>query len=417
MAWTRRGGARRYALAAALLALGLLAKPMLVTLPFTLLLLDVWPLDRAGRGARALVWEKLPLFALSALACAVTLAVRREGGALAPEETVSFGASLANAVTAYAVYLGKTLVPVGLVAHVPHPFLPRLGGTPLAAWQVASAAGLLLAIGAAVFASRRRPLQVGWLWYLGTLVPVIGLVQVRTSGLADRYTYVPLVGVFVMVVWGGAEIERRWRESRPATAAALRAVAVAALVACGIGSFLQLRHWRDTGAFYEHALAVTPRNVRLLYNYASYLDLRGDSDAAVAHYRRALEVDPASYDVNVNLGVVLQGRGELAEARARLEAAVAARPGDAAAHYNLANTLFEQGEMRAAIDHYARAAASDPGLAEAHYGAGNAHVALGEERDAVRSYRRALELRPDFPEARYNLERVLAGDRRGLFRR
>jgi len=245
--WARRGGAPRLALAWTFLALGLLAKPMLVTLPFVLLLLDRWPL---GRGAGAARWrEKLPFLLLALASAAVTWSVQRAGGALGPLESVGPGTRLANAALATALYLGKTLVPTGLAVFHPH---PALGGGP-APLAVALALAALAACTALAFRARRRVPAVwtGWLWFTGTLVPVLGLVQVGLQGWAERYTYLPSLGLGLALVWGLAALAERAHAERAALAGALAVLALA-----GLGTLRQLATWRDSRTLFTHAVAV-----------------------------------------------------------------------------------------------------------------------------------------------------------------
>jgi Tfp pilus assembly protein PilF len=369
--YVRRPGPGRYLPVALALALGLLAKPMLVTLPCVLLLLDWWPLGRLTlgpipaahpTGARRLLLEKLPLFALALASCAVTLVAQLHGQAVAPLEEFPPAARVGNALLAYAAYLGKTLWPFRLAAYYPHP-----GAVPVAA--AAGAGILLLAVTALVLALRRRPyLPVGWLWYLGTLVPVIGLVQVGGQAFADRYTYVPLIGVFVMLVWGGADLA-----AGRVPGAALAAGAALVLSACGVLTWLQVRHWQSSLHLWEHAVAVTPAN-------------------GLAH---------------LNLGACYYERGRLADARRELEQAAALGPGRAEPHARLATVLAEVGQWPQAADEYRRATALAPEAAWLHANFGTVLLELGCPDEALAEFRRAVALDPDLPLAHANLGIVL----------
>lgn len=308
----RRGLARR-ALVVLLYALGLMAKPMLVTLPFVLLLLDFWPLGRlapAGAGAKAqlarlgaLALEKAPLFALSLLACAVTLAVQAE--AMEPLAHLGLAERLANAALSYVRYLAMTAWPAELGVLYPMPPRIDLARGALAAAAVVAASALVLR------AARRAPyLFTGWFWYLGTLVPVIGIVQVGVQSHADRYTYVPLIGIFLALVWGVAQLVagRRRAERLVAAAAAL------ALALFAVRSWLQLEHWRNSEALYEHALAVAPESPVIHYNLASLLAEYGRHADAAAHYREAVRLHPELPQGWSGLALSLAAQGELDEA-------------------------------------------------------------------------------------------------------
>ena len=331
IAYARRGGRARYALTLALFACGLAAKPMLVTLPFVLLLLDVWPLDRLRSrpsratvgGVGALLLEKLPMLALSAASCAITLVAQER--VVASDEAVPFSLRLANAAVSYVRYLGKTLWPVDLSVLYPHPYQP--GGTPWATWQIWGAVVLLAALTAAAVRSRRRYLQFGWAWYLGTLVPVIGLVQVGQQAMADRYTYLPLIGLFVIVAWGSAEVARRFRGSiHVATVAALFALAAHV----GLARH-QTGRWADSISLFTHSLAVAPDPPALHNNLANALAAEGRYQEAMRHYGIALRIFP-DY---------------------------------ARAHNNLGSALARQGRLDEAIEHFRRAAELDPGYESA----------------------------------------------------
>jgi hypothetical protein len=260
--YARSRSTGRLALVAFLMALGLLAKPMLVTLPFTLLLLDRWPLGRASAGWKALVVEKLPLFALSIAACVATFLAQQAGGAVASVERFPAPVRVANAIWSYVAYLELTLWPRRLAVFYPHP------GSSLPAWKVALAASILAAMTSlAVMLRRSRPyVLTGWLWYVGTLVPVIGLVQVGNQGMADRYTYVPLIGIFVIVAWTAAS----WGSHTTIPA-------VAVVLALAAAARAQVMEWRDTVTVFTHALAVTGPNPTALVNWAPRSRIEGGS--------------------------------------------------------------------------------------------------------------------------------------------
>jgi hypothetical protein len=310
--YARTGERRAYVGAALLLTAGLLSKGMIATLPLLLLLLDWWPLGRLRdlRSLRRLVVEKLPLFALCAASAVVTFAVQRAGGAVTGGE-VSLGASWANALVSYVRYLGKTLWPSGLSVLYPHPYLADSGVEPWAAWQVAGAAAILVAISLLVLRFRHhRYATVGWLWFLVSLLPVIGIVPFGRQAMADRYTYVPLIGLFLLVVWAGCELVRRWRIPLGVTVG-FSAVLVGSLA---LVSWLQLRHWSDSLALFRHAVETTPHSSIMHYNTGNELKRLGRWQDSIEHYRRALEIEPAKGNAHFNLAGALMRLGRRDEA-------------------------------------------------------------------------------------------------------
>jgi tetratricopeptide (TPR) repeat protein len=349
----------RYVLVLLFFSLGLLAKPMLVTLPAVLLLLDYWPLGRlAASGAvplRSLLWEKAPLAAIAAVSSGVTFWAQRSGGNVAEVDHVPVGLRLANALVSYATYLEKTVWPRDLAAFYPHP-VDLAGG--ISSWRVVVAGLLVFGITSVVLlaARRHRYAAVGWLWYLGTLIPVIGLVQIGQQAMADRYTYVPLIGIFIVISWGAADVLKGWRSSRVAlTIAGGGVVAVLSVL-----TWCQVHYWRDTITLFEHALAVSPANrVAHLQLGAAYART-GRLDEAVAQYSTALAMKPQSVEANNNLGVVLAQVGRADEAARRFREALTLAPNDARLHANLARAYRQQGVVADAVAHYRDAARLDP---------------------------------------------------------
>lgn len=366
--YVRQPRPSRYLGVVALFALGLMAKSMLVTLPFALLLLDFWPLRRmslAGghRTVRALVIEKIPLFALSVAASFITFIVQRRGGAVAPVIQLAFGTRLANAVISYVAYLGKSLWPSHLAIYYPYP-------KAFSAMLVAGSVLLLSAVSVgAILLGRRHPyLPVGWFWYLGTLVPVIGLVQVGTQAMADRYTYLPLVGVFIIIAWGVPELLSR--SSR--YTATMAAIAGSVLILCATASKSQVRQWESTTALWTHALQVTTDN----------------------------------YEAHNNLGVVLARTGKRDEAIAEFTEAIRLRPAYADAHNNLGLALATQRKLEEALPHLQEAIRLDPGHARAHANLGVVWQALGRRAEAIQEYETVLRLEPNNANVRSALAAV-----------
>ena len=376
--YSRKPGWQRYLAVAALFAAGLASKPMVITFPFVLLLLDYWPLARVrGAGIEAgvqskveadktrptfswsqLAIEKLPLLTMSAASAVITMRAQQAGGAVRTTAEVSFGARIATAIYAYAMYLWKMVWPARLAPLYPHP------GDSLAAWQVLVAALVLLAITAFAWRFRaRRYLLVGWLWFLGTLVPVIGLVQVGEAAMADRYAYIPLIGIFVMIAFGVAD----WAEEKrlglwPAFAAAVVLVALAFVTHRKIG------YWQSNYELWSHTLAVTENNFVAENNLGGALILEGREEDAHPHFEAAARINPRDPMSRSNLGIYLQNHHQMREAVAEYEAAV---------------------ELT-----------SDPGLlAQTYANLGAAHRALGEDEQARLSFEQSLRLNPNQPNA------------------
>ena len=369
VSWTRRGGAVRYAALFVSFAAALAAKAMLVTLPFVLLLLDYWPLARTpsiDRGAdappavtlRRLVLEKLPLFALSAAASAIAFTSQQLARQQAPD--VPLALRLANAAVAPFRYLELALWPSPLSVLYPHPYARELGGEPWGAATVAASAVALGAISAAALAARRRPyLAVGWLWFLGTLVPVVGLVQIGPQGLADRYSYVPLIGLFIALAWGARDAIAALG-ARPALRAAAWALAAALLASAGAASHARARVWRDSESLYLASLAATPRNPVLLYNLGFLRAQQGRTEDAVRSYEAALAIDPEHPAANNNLGNIRLRAGDPDGAIAHYRAALRRAPDDAETLQNLGRVLAWRGEFTEAVTHLEHAARVAP---------------------------------------------------------
>jgi len=408
--WAYAGYARRASLAlylctAAFLALGLLAKPMLVTLPLVFLLLDYWPLDRirwgrrnaeernrspARRSLAFLLAEKLPLLAICAASSIATLYAQSRG--ISSTETLPVPARLANAVVAYVRYLGKTVWPADLAMHYPHPYMPEMGGEPLEGWEIAGAAMLLFALSVlAIAAVRRRHLLVGWFWFLGVLVPTIGLVQVGNQALADRYAYVPAIGLFIAVCWTISGWIARLRTSHPASTRVVFACAGASVAALALVSWYQVGYWRDSISLFESTLAIIPKNPKIRYNLANEYRARGNPEEAIRNYRIALETNPESARTWINLGNALRSTGELDAAADAYDSALAREPRNANAHNSMGTVLHAKGDVDAAILRFRYAVALDSDFGLAHYNLANALQSKGEFEESVVHYLAALE--------------------------
>jgi tetratricopeptide (TPR) repeat protein len=414
-----------YLLALFFFALGLMSKPMLVTWPFVMLLLDYWPLGRVRNAecgvqsqksvphltgatkpsdgsstldpdpARAgsqlstvcrLVLEKIPFFALAAVASVVTYVVQQHGGAVKTVGSLPLGARSGNALISCCRYVGKLFWPVDLAVFYPHP-----GYWPLA--EVLLAGGLLLGITAFVFVKRGRYpyLLMGWLWYCGTVVPVLGLVQVGRQAMADRYTYIPSLGLLVLAVWGAYEFARSWRHH----VIALSVAAFAASVICLALTRQQLGYWKDSEALFRHAIEVTENNYLAYNNLGNALDSKGQTDEAIRQFQEAIRLRPHDANAHYNLGLVLVKKGQTDEAINQFQKVISLRPDDAEAHNNLGNALLIKGQTNEAAIHYREAIRLKPDGATAHYNLGTMLADNGQIAEAISEFRAVIRLRPD----------------------
>jgi tetratricopeptide (TPR) repeat protein len=394
-----------YLLCLSFFVCGLLSKPTVVTLPFVLLLLDYWPLRRpfvpplhhATTPPLRLLLEKLPFLLLAAGACVLT--VLAEGEAIAPRANVSLSARLGNALVSYALYLRQMIWPAGLAA-----FYPLKPGCPL--WTIALAF-LVLALmtgGVWALARQRRWLWVGWLWYLGMLTPMIGLVQVSAFAHADRITYLPQIGLYLLLTWAVADLSAGWRYRRAALGG-LAAIILGALIVC---ARTQTAYWRDSETLWTHALACTTGNDIAHADLGLALFRSGRVDEAMGHFQTAVQINPAYADGRNDLGTALLQKGSVDEAIIQYRKALAINPGFAPAHYNLGAALFQTGSLDEAIAHYQKALAINPGYADAHYGLGNALLQKGSMAEAIAHYQKALQIKPANPEVQSNLAWLLA---------
>ena len=346
---------RRYLLIVAAFCLSLLSKPMAVTFPFTLLLLDVWPLRRTQ--IPKILWEKVPLIAVSAASSLVTFFVQKGSGAVQP---YPLALRAENALVSYLAYIGQMFWPAGLAVIYPYPHS-------IMNWQAVAA--LITIIGVSALAAawwRIRPYFVtGWFWYLGTMVPVIGLVQVGVQSRADRYTFIPMVGLFILLAWGAAEIVEQW----PGTKAAIATTAAVCCVACVAVTWTQLEYWENSLTLFEHTIAVTQDNWAAQGDLAVDLMEKGRKTESIAHFEEAVRIKPDWVDAQNNLGGLLADTpGRAAEAIPHLEAALRLRPDLLQAHYNLAAALSKipgkQSEFLAQLEAIQRIH-PDPGIARA----------------------------------------------------
>ena len=370
VAWTRRNGAVRYAAMLLAFACALASKQTFVTLPFVLLLLDVWPLRRVEIGSEArpailrslprLILEKLPLFALAAAACVITFIAQELPRAMAAD--VPLPLRVAHVAVAYARYVGKMLWPSELSILYPHPFAPELGGEPWPLAGVAAAWIALAVVTALLLRARRQPyLAVGWLWFLGTLVPMIGLVQVGPQGLADRYTYVPSIGLFIAFAWGARDAVAALGARSSAVRIAAWVLAVGVLSAAGLASHARTQAWRDSESLYRASLAATPRSTGLLYNLGQIQAKHGRIEDATRSYEAALAIDPGNVAANINLGNIRLRARQPDQAIEHYRAALRRDPDDLEALQNLGRVLAWRGELAEAVELFERATRVAPG--------------------------------------------------------
>jgi tetratricopeptide (TPR) repeat protein len=412
IAYVRYAEARsisRYAWVAITLGLGLLAKPMLVTWPFLMLLLDYWPLRRLqGLDAshqlsslRKLVVEKLPLFALVAVSMIITLLAQSHGGAVRTFAAAPVGFRLSNGVVSYATYILLMFWPNNLAVYYPLP----LTGIPT--WQVIGAAFLLIGITAlCLFERRNRPyLIVGWLWFLGTLVPVIGFVQVGGQTMADRYFYIPSIGLFIALVFGFSDLAKSWRVAPPLSAG----IAAGVLLILATLTNAQIQRWRDSFTLFEHTLAVTPRNLHIEHNLGLAMGSAGRYDEAAAHFEKALQIDANFYDGLVGMGVTREFQGRLPEAIDYFQAAIHSQPDTPTAHLQLGRVLWKQSSDQAALEEIGRASQLAPKDAEIRADFGLALQLVGRIPEAIEQFHEALRMNPDNAETHANLGLALLG--------
>ena len=392
----------RYMWVVLALALGLMAKPMLVTVPFVLLLLDYWPLNRFSNPAgswkgfsvpKRIVMEKLPLLALAIGACVA--AVLAQNSAVVTDTVPAFPARVENALVSCIVYIRQLLYPAGLAFFYP---FPPAG---LALWQVALSLVLLAAVsaGVLVYASKRPYLLVGWLWYLGMLVPVIGLVQVGLQAHADRYTYLPKIGLYLALTWLAGEICARWHYSRWLSGS----VAVVVIAGLSVGTRAQLFYWRDSESLWNHTLACTANNAAAHDNLGEVLLQKREADEAIAHFRMALKIQPDNILAQTDLAVALFQAGRVNEAFDHFQKALALRPADALNHYNFGVALLYSGQVDEAAAQFQKAVELQPDYARDLVGFGNAALHRGQVDVAIVLFQTLLKVRPDNAEAHYML--------------
>jgi len=429
-----------YVLALGLFALGLLAKPMLITLPLILLLLDYWPLQRFQRKIPLrLIWEKLPFFALSVGSTVATFFIQRSIGAVRTIESIPLTIRAANAVVSYLKYIGKLIWPQNLAVFYPY------SENIVPAWLAATFAVVLLVVTLRLIliADKFKYLLVGWLWFIVTLVPVIGLVRVGDHAMADRYTYVSLTGLFIIIAWGANDLLAKWKHRRHIlTLSALAVIAVLAVV-----SGIQTSCWRNSQTLFEHALKVTKGNYVANANLGAALIEQDKFDQAVEQLQLAIQINPNCAEAYLNLADVYRKLGQYADAIQVYNSVIQVRPAYAPAYYELGNTYDRLGQYQQAVEAYisalkikpdyiqaysnlgvaygrlgqwqneidacSKAIKIDPAFADAHNNLGVALGQLGRFPEAIQAFRRAIQLNPDFAEAHLGLGAayLMSGDK------
>jgi Tfp pilus assembly protein PilF len=393
-----------YMLTLGLFALGLMAKPMLVTLPLVMLMLDYWPLGRREaerqepRGLR-LITEKIPFFACSVLSGLITIYAQQHGGAMAALTTVPLLNRCQNALAAYVTYLGKTLWPRDLAVLYPFPaFIPL--------WQSICSLSLLIILTAIVFRiGRRHPcLMVGWFWFIITLVPVIGIIQVGSQAMADRYTYIPTIGLFIMAAWGIPELTKGMRQQK----AVVTLLAATVIFTSAVLTRQQLGYWRDNVSLYRHTLQITTGNYIIHNNLGIALAGSGQLNEAIREYQRALQIFPDHANAHYNLGTALQTKGFLNAALKEYQETLRITPDDPDARINLGRIFASQGRMDEAIREYRLVLLTNPGSADVHYNLGLALSRTGCLDEAIQEYRQTLLIDPKNSNANFSLKLSLA---------
>jgi len=407
---------RHYLLIVLFFVLGLLAKPMLITLPFVLLLLDFWPLRRFSTatsdvsyggqarnrvetaGIKKLILEKAPFLLLSGVFCAVAIWTERDIITLDKDVTLLW--RIGNAAVSYIVYIKQTIVPTGLAVFYPHL------GTELPLWQI-SASFLLLAmisLTAILFRNRRPYLVVGWLWYLGMLVPVIGILPAWLYAYADRYTYLPQIGLSILLTWTIADLSVRWRHRR----VILGAAALLVMTGLGAGAWIQTSTWRNGETLWTHILKQTEDNQIANYNLAKALERNGKTKLAIEQFQRALLFWPEDTEALINLGCIFAEKNELKKASELFWRTLEIKPDSPEAHTNLGIVLAKQGEIERGIEHLQQALKLKPDYLQAHINLGVFLMRQEKTEAAIKHYHQALEIEPDSADTHYNLGVALA---------
>jgi protein O-mannosyl-transferase len=412
--YAKKSSTTNYLMIIICFSLGLMAKPMLVTLPFVLLLLDYWPLKRFQyqrdfylesekvdndviKKKQWIILEKIPLFLLVVISCIVTFFAQKSEGAVKTLETFSLKTRVANALVSYVSYVFKTIWPHKLAVIYPHP------GNTLPLWQIIGAALLIVAACCgAIWAAKKYPyIPVGLFWYFGTLIPVIGLVQVGDQAMADRYTYIPLIGIFIVVAWGISDLFAKWRYQKLFLGVFV-SIIIAALTS---KTFLQLRCWENAVSLFEHAIKVTENNYHAYNNLGTALGTI-DPDRAIAYYKEALKINPAYGFALYNLGTILIQKKDYHGAVLYLNKLLKLNPRHIDARNNLAKIFFLQSKPDEAISQYREILQIDSENADVNYNLAYVLSIQGKLDEAVLFYNETLRIDPEYSKAHYNLGNI-----------
>ena len=405
--YAERTSIPRYVLVVVFFVLGLMAKPMLVTLPLVLLLLDYWPLERIGGDKKfrkaafvGLVIEKIPLLVLAGASSVVTLFAQQK--MVVSLRGLGIYTRAANAFVSYLVYIWKMIWPMQLGVFYPH-------SKTVAVWQGAGAGLVLAAVTAAAiwYGRRYRYLLAGWLWYIVTLIPVIGIVQVGIQRYADRYTYVPLTGLFIIIAWGMPELLGQWRYKRIVLSFS-GAIVLSVLAVC---TWFQVGYWRNSVSLYEHAIAVTEGNYLAHNNLGVVLKGQGRIDEAIEHWQEALRIFPRYRDAIINLGGALADKGRYDEAIRYYKDFLKRNEGDCRLYNNLANAFTAKGEVDEAIKCYRKALEFDKNAWEVHYNLGTALIEKGRTAEAIVHFKEAVRIYPQFSQGQASLKQALSSQK------
>ncbi|CAN2041017.1 protein O-mannosyl-transferase [Candidatus Magnetomoraceae bacterium gMMP-15] len=434
--YIKNSSKKNYLLLAVIFAMGLMAKPMLVTLPFILLLLDFWPLSRFQISTCKdlfyrlipLIKEKIPLMVLSIISSIITFLVQEHGGAVAPLEIFPLSIRIANAIISYFAYLGKMVWPHNLAVFYPHPEYSMI--------QALVPGLLLLCVSFLVlWADKKFPyILTGWFWYLGTLFPVIGIVQVGSQCMADRYTYIPLIGIFIIIAWGISDLSAGFKKQKHI----LVLVSGLVIICLGISTWIQTSYWKDSIKLFTHTLNVTENNdiahhvlghalqkkgrldealshyyetlkydtenAKVYNNIGNIFNTQKKPDKAVSFYNKALELDPDYANAHNNLANVLSTLERLDDAAKHYNKVLKIEPKHENAHYNFGNLLIKQEKFTKAGFHFAQAIKIKPDYAEAYHGIGVILFWRGEIKKAIPFFQKAVKIKPDYKEAQKNLK-------------
>lgn len=397
-----------YFLALFFFILGLMAKPMLVTLPIVMLLLDIWPLERYRHKGihrvhqisctvNVLIKEKIPFIFFALLSCFITIYAQHKGGSVSSLAQIPFHLRIENALIAYITYIGKTFWPHDLAILYPFP-------STIPIWQSTISLSVLFFLSvAAIWSVRSYPyVAVGWFWFIITLVPVIGLVQVGTQSMADRYTYLPLIGIFIIIAWGGSDLTKGMRHRQ----GILAMLTVTITFVSATLAWYQLGYWQDNISLYRHAIKITTGNNSLVHSsLADALMLRDkeNTNEAILEYRVALRLNPNNWAAHCNLGIALIDKGAIDEAILEYKEALRIVPNNMDVHYNLGRAFNDKGNFDDAIQHYQKALQINPSHVKSYNSLGVAYSSKGMRDEAIQKYYEALRLDPNFLEAHYNL--------------